>query len=75
MTSPWIAALRSVALNVPDLARAEAFYTGTWRLTVAARADGAIYLRGTGGDAYLLALHAGGAQTQLREVTLRARDG
>ncbi len=73
MTSPWIAALRSVALNVPDLALAESFYTRTWHLDVAGRADGVLYLRGTGADAYLLALHAGGPQVQLREVTLRAR--
>ena len=72
MASPWIAALRSVALNVPDLARAEDFYTRTWHLDVAARRDGALYLRGTGADAYLLALHAG-AEVQIRAVTLRAR--
>ena len=72
MASPWIAALRSVTLNVPDLARAEAFYTQTWHLDVAARRDGALYLRGTGADAYLLALHAG-PEVQIRAVTLRAR--
>jgi len=74
MSSPWISALRSVALDVPDLARAEAFYTGVWHLGVVARDAGTLYLRGTGGDAYLLALHAGGPQVRLREVTLRARD-
>ena len=73
MSSPWIQALRSVALNVPDLALAESFYTRTWHLDVAARAEGVLYLRGTGTDAYLLALHAGGPQVQLRKVTLRAR--
>src|SRR5262245_23853056 len=73
MASPWIAALRSVALNVPDLAVAEDFYTRVCHLPVAARREGALYLRGTGSDAYLLALHAGGPQVQIREVTLRAR--
>jgi catechol 2,3-dioxygenase-like lactoylglutathione lyase family enzyme len=73
MSSPWIAALRSVALNVPDLAQAEAFYTQVWRLEVAVRAGGALYLRGSGSDGYLLALHQGGAVPQLRHVTLRAR--
>ncbi|MDB5897851.1 MAG: glyoxalase [Ramlibacter sp.] len=73
MSSPWIEGLRSVALNVPDLARAETFYTRTWHLEVAARGDGVLYLRGTGSDAYLLALHAGGASPQVRHVTLRAR--
>ncbi|HEY6512024.1 MAG TPA: VOC family protein [Burkholderiaceae bacterium] len=72
MASPWIAALRSVALNVPDLAVAQRFYTQTWHLDVAARRDTALYLRGTGSDAYLLALHAA-PSVQIRAVTLRAR--
>ena len=72
MASSWIAGLRSVALDVPDLARAESFYTQTWHLDVAARRDGVLYLRGTGNDAYLLALHAG-PDVQIRAVTLRAR--
>jgi catechol 2,3-dioxygenase len=72
MSSPWIASLRSVALDVPDLARAETFYTEVWRLTVAARTDNAIYLRGTGADHHLLALHAAD-QLAIRHVTLRAR--
>jgi catechol 2,3-dioxygenase len=73
MTSPWIQSLRSVALEVPDLAAAEAFYTGTWRLVVADRRPGALYLRGSGPDAHLLALHEAPA-TRIRAVTLRARD-
>jgi catechol 2,3-dioxygenase-like lactoylglutathione lyase family enzyme len=73
MTSPWIEGLRSVALNVPDLAKAEAFYTQVWHLEVAQRGEGVIYLRGSGSDAYLLALHAGGPAPQIRHVTLRAR--
>jgi catechol-2,3-dioxygenase len=73
MNSPWIAALRSVALDVPDLARAETFYTEVWRLAVTARREDAIYLRGTGADHHLLALHAGGGAPRIRHVTLRAR--
>ena len=61
MSSPWIEGLRSIALHVPDLAKAEDFYTRTWRLEVAHRGDDALYLRGSGSDAYVLALHAGGA--------------
>jgi len=73
MSSPWIAGLRSVALNVPDLDRAEQFYTQVWRLEVAGRTDDALYLRGTGSDAYLLALHRGSGEVpQIRHVTLRA---
>lgn len=74
MSSPWIEAVRSVALNVPDLAQAEAFYTEVWRLSVVHRSATAIYLRGTGSDHHLLALHAGGPVPQIRQVTLRARN-
>lgn len=73
MASPYIAALRSVALDVPDLARAEDFYTRVWHLDVAARTDDALYLRGTGADHHLLALHRG-ERLAIRNVTLRARD-
>ena len=62
-----------MALTVPDLAAAEAFYTRTWQLDVAARGDGVLYLRGSGADHHLLALHAGGGTPQIRQVTLRAR--
>ena len=74
MRSPWIAALRSVALNVPDLKAAEDFYTRVWHLAVVAReGEGAIYLRGTGADHHLLALHATSGPAAVRFVTLRAR--
>lgn len=73
MKSPWIAGLRSVALEVPDLVAAETFYTGTWGLLVTARQDGAVYLRGSGTDHHLLALHAAPGGPALRHVTLRAR--
>lgn len=73
MSSPWIAGLRSVSLDVPDLALAETFYTGTWNLEVAARSAEVLYLRGTGADHHLLALHRGGLAPAIRKVTLRAR--
>jgi catechol 2,3-dioxygenase-like lactoylglutathione lyase family enzyme len=72
--SPWIEGLRSVALYMPDLAKAEAFYTQTWHLDVAHREEGALYLRGSGSDHHLLALHQGGEVPQVRQVTLRARN-
>jgi catechol 2,3-dioxygenase-like lactoylglutathione lyase family enzyme len=71
--SPWIVALRSVALNVPDLAAAEEFYTRVWHLAVVSREDDVVYLRGTGSDHHLLALHRGTGTPQIRHVTLRAR--
>jgi catechol-2,3-dioxygenase len=73
MSSPLIAALRSVSLNVPDLARATAFYTGTWHLDVVSSTEHAVYLRGTGPDHHLLALHAADGAPAIRNVTLRAR--
>ncbi len=73
MSSPSIAALRSVALEVPDLDKAEAFYRDVWHLDVAARSDDALYLRGTGADHHLLALHGGAPAAAIRHVTLRAR--
>ena len=81
MQSPWNSGLRSVALTVPDLAAAEAFYTGTWGLTVAALAPasaqapagGVLYRRGSGADHHLLALHAAPSTPRIVQVTLRAR--
>ena len=75
MSSPSICAVRSVALQVPDLARAEAFYTDVWHLDVVDRRSDAIWLRGTGADHHLVALHAGSAVPQVLRVTLRARSG
>jgi catechol 2,3-dioxygenase len=71
--SSRVAAVRSVALTVPDLALAEQFYTQVWHLDVAARAPGALYLRGTGADHHLLALHQASGPARILNVTLRAR--
>jgi len=71
--STHVAALRSVALNVPDLQLAEQFYTQVWHLSVAARTNDAIYLRGTGADHHLLALYLAPGAARIRNVTLRAR--
>ncbi len=73
MKSPWIESLRSVALTVPHLAAAESFYTQVWHLAVVGRAPGVLYLRGSGADHHLLALHQGAGTPQILKVTLRAR--
>jgi catechol 2,3-dioxygenase len=73
-SSSRVSALRSVALNVPDLAVAEHFYTTIWHLDVVAKTEQAIYFRGTGSDHHLLALHQVQGPAQIRCVTLRARD-
>jgi len=71
--SSRVAALRSVALTVPDLQEAEKFYTQIWHLDVAARTADALYLRGTGADHHLLALYQAPGPARIRNVTLRAR--
>jgi len=70
MTSPGVAALRSVAIDVPDLATTEDFFTRLWRLTVAERSGDAVYLRGSGAAHHLLSLHRA-QKTALRNVTFQ----
>jgi catechol 2,3-dioxygenase len=72
--SSRVSALRSVALNVPDLALAENFYTQIWHLDVVSKTDTAIYFRATGADHHVLALHQASGPARIRHVTLRARD-
>jgi catechol-2,3-dioxygenase len=72
VSSPLVAGLRSVALDVPDLAFAGDFYTRVWHLDVAARTAGALYLRGTGPAHHLLSLHAA-ERVAIRNVTFSAR--
>ncbi|WP_439596347.1 VOC family protein [Falsiroseomonas sp.] len=73
MTRFPLTALRSVDLLVPDLALAERFYTATWGLTVVARDAASLWLRATGADHHVLALHAA-PQAAIRSVTFRAAD-
>lgn len=72
--SSRVSALRSVALNVPDLALAETFYTQVWHLDVVSKTADAIYFRATGADHHVLALHQAEGPAHIRNVTLRARD-
>jgi catechol 2,3-dioxygenase-like lactoylglutathione lyase family enzyme len=57
MTQGLVTAVRGIDVGVPDLDLATRFYTETWRLSVAARTDDAVYLRGTGDAHHVLALH------------------
>ena len=70
METNLIGSLRSVEIGVKDVAAAEKFYTETWKLKVAARAGGAVYLRGTGADHHLLALFPS-AKAEMRMVSFR----
>lgn len=71
MTRFPLVALRSAELETPDLERSLAFYTGPWRLTLVERRGGSAWLRATGDDPYVLALHEGPVPA-LRSVTFRA---
>ncbi|QUS37406.1 VOC family protein [Falsirhodobacter algicola] len=66
-----ISGLRSVEVEIPDLAAARAFYTGTWGLVEAAQETGSVWLRGSGPDPYILRLTQG-ARTGVLSITWRA---
>ena len=69
--SSIVSHLRSVALNVPDLAVAEAFFTQVWHLDVVAQDPNGTYLRGTGTDHHLISLHPQPGPASVRHVSLR----
>lgn len=66
-----ISGLRSVDVTVSDPGAATAFYTEVWGLTIAEQAGDSVWLRGTGTDPHILALHKGDAAT-IRSMTFRA---
>jgi catechol-2,3-dioxygenase len=70
MTHFPVTALRSVDLDTPDLARSEAFYTSVWGLDLVTRQDGVSYLRATGTDHHVVALHQAD-RSALRAITFR----
>lgn len=65
-----VQSLRSVEIGVPDVPAVEDFFTRTWGLRVSDRDGAAVYLRGTGADHHLIALHPS-AVTALRAVVFR----
>jgi catechol 2,3-dioxygenase len=71
MTLGPIQALRSVDIGLADVPAAEKFFTETWNLRVADRMGDTVYLRGSGADHHLLALHPR-SRSELLSVTLRA---
>ncbi|WP_347304634.1 VOC family protein (plasmid) [Croceibacterium sp. TMG7-5b_MA50] len=75
MASPFpLTGLRSVDLTMPDLSAAVEFYTGIWGLHLADRSEGTAWLRATGEDPHVLALHGGG-DAAIRSMTFRAAAG
>jgi catechol-2,3-dioxygenase len=71
MTSFPVTALRSVDIGTPNLALSERFYTSTWGLDVVARNEDAVYLRASGTDHHVLALHRSD-RPEILSVTFRA---
>jgi catechol 2,3-dioxygenase-like lactoylglutathione lyase family enzyme len=69
-----ISGLRSVDVTVRDLSAATAFYTEVWGLRIAERTGDSVFLRATGTDPHILALHAGDAST-IRSMTFRVAPG
>ena len=65
-----VSALRSVDLGTPDLGRSAEFYQKVWGLDIVEQSGESIYLRATGADHHVLALHAS-ARAELRSVTFR----
>jgi catechol-2,3-dioxygenase len=68
MTRFPVTALRSVDLGTPDLDRSERFYIAVWGLEVVTRHNGVVYLRASGSDHHVVALHQS-AVPELRAVT------
>ncbi len=65
-----ISGLRSVDFEVRDLAAAADFYTAVWGLHAVERSGGSLWLRATGDDHHVLALHQG-ARSAIRAMTFR----
>lgn len=71
--SRLIAGLRSVSLFVPDLQKAQDFYTRVWNLEPVFFSNDSLYLSGSGPDHHLLALHRSQGDVAVRDLTLIAR--
>ena len=65
-----ITGIRSVDFTVADLGAAIAFYTEVWALTLVDRMAHVAWLRGTGADPHILALHLGQGSA-IRSMTYR----
>ncbi len=71
MTRFPVTALRSVDIGTPDLALSERFYISIWGLEVVARNEETVYLRASGTDHHVLALHSSD-RPEILSVTFRA---
>jgi catechol 2,3-dioxygenase-like lactoylglutathione lyase family enzyme len=65
--------LRRVGITSPDPEDLAQFYEQVWGLTISGRQDGAVYLRGTGGEHHVLVISPG-ARPSVRLVGLGLAD-
>ena len=61
MSEPKVTGLRSIEYNVTDVARTARFYEKCWGLAPVADEGGVQYLRATGAEHHIVALHKGAA--------------
>ena len=73
MSEAGVDRLLALEIGVPDLAASSAFYEQVWGLRPVLRTEEACYLRATGTDCYVLALHRRQAPSFVR-VRLAAAD-
>ncbi len=66
--------VRSVEMDVANVARAADFYSRVWNLTEVERRSGSVYLRGTGRTHHILALHPAKGQPAFRRMVLDGGD-
>jgi len=66
-----VCGLRSLHIGVVDFDRALGFFTGVWGLSAATKETGLAYLRASGPDHYVVALHKR-AKTEVLRIDLRA---
>ena len=73
MADPKASGLRSVDLDVRDLEATKRFYETCWGLREVSRENGSVYMRASGRDHHVLALHTA-PRSALRSINLAASD-
>jgi len=66
--------VRSIEIEMSDVAAARKFFTEVWRLTETTVQDGSAYFRGTGRYHHIVAVHAGDGPAAVRRVVFDAQD-
>jgi catechol 2,3-dioxygenase-like lactoylglutathione lyase family enzyme len=74
MPFPCVRGIRSVEIEVGNLAEAVRFYVDVWRLKLVSMANGSAYLRGTSTYHHILALHQTTSVPAIRRVVFDAAD-